>query len=106
MVPRGSNGAGQAILDARALRDSLRHRGDPAAALEATSRQRLPATAKVVLTNRSMPPGRDPAQEVLDRTGDKPFERIEDVISQAEMREISERYKRIAGFSKEALAAS
>ncbi len=30
MVPRGSNGAGQAILDARCLADALAARGDPA----------------------------------------------------------------------------
>jgi 5-methylphenazine-1-carboxylate 1-monooxygenase len=65
---------------------------------------RLPATAKVVSANLEVPPD-ILLKEVLDRTGDRPFDRIEDVISQDEMREISERYKRIAGFSKEALAA-
>ena len=35
MVPRGSNGAGQAILDARALTSALLEHGDPAAALAA-----------------------------------------------------------------------
>ena len=33
MVPRGSNGAGQAILDARALTSALLENGDPVAAL-------------------------------------------------------------------------
>jgi 5-methylphenazine-1-carboxylate 1-monooxygenase len=105
MVPRGSNGSAQAILDARQLRTQLHEQDDPAAALEAYQQVRLPATAKVVSANLVMPPD-ILLKEVLDRTGDKPFDRIEDVISQAEMREISERYKRIAGFSKETLAAS
>jgi 5-methylphenazine-1-carboxylate 1-monooxygenase len=105
MVPRGSNGSAQAILDARELRNRLQELDDPAAALEAYQQVRLPATAKVVSANLAVPPD-ILLKEVLDRTGDKPFDRIEDVISQAEMREISERYKRIAGYSKEALAAS
>ena len=104
MVPRGSNGSAQAILDARELRRRLHELDDPAVALEAYQQVRLPATAKVVSANLEVPPD-ILLKEVLDRTGDQPFDRIEDVISQDEMREISERYKRIAGFSKETLAA-
>jgi 2-polyprenyl-6-methoxyphenol hydroxylase-like FAD-dependent oxidoreductase len=106
MVPRGSNGAAQSILDARALRDALvAHPDDPAAALTEYESIRLPATGNVVRANRKMPPD-TLLKVVLDRTGDQPFEKIEDVISQEEMREISERYKRIAGFSKETLEAA
>ena len=57
MVPRGSNGAGQAIL-----------------------------------------------REVYERTGDQPFARIEDVIAEAELRVITDRYKTVAGYDKKALA--
>jgi len=32
------------------------------------------------------------------RTGDKPFKRLEDVISQDELRAISDGYKRVAGY--------
>jgi 5-methylphenazine-1-carboxylate 1-monooxygenase len=106
MVPRGSNGAAQSILDARALRDALLATpGDPAAALTAYERMRLPATAEVVRANRAVPPD-ILLKEVLDRTGDQPFDRIEDVISAEEIRAISERYKRIAGFSKDTMTAS
>lgn len=55
MVPRGSNGAGQAILDARRLAE-LRVKGDPLAALTADEAGPLPATTKVVLTDHSNPP--------------------------------------------------
>src|SRR5690348_14254875 len=47
MVPRGSNGAGQAILDVRVLTDALLEH-DPAAALAAYEKQRLEATTRVV----------------------------------------------------------
>ncbi len=102
MVPRGSNGAGQAILDARALRNALAGIADPAAALRAYEAARLPATAKVVRANRANPPDAI-LREVWLRTGDRPFTRIEDVISVAELREMSERYKDVAGFSHDAL---
>ena len=39
------------------------------------------------------------------RTGDKPFRHIDDVISQAELAGLLQRYQRIAGFDKEKLAA-
>ncbi len=102
MVPRGSNGSGQAILDARALRNALASIADPGAALRAYEAARLPATARVVRTNRTTPPDAI-LREVWLRTGDRPFTRIEDVISVTELREISERYKDVAGFSHEAL---
>ena len=46
MVPRGSNGSGQAILDARALVDWLARGGDPTAALAEYERLRLEPTAQ------------------------------------------------------------
>ncbi|MDQ6681523.1 MAG: flavin-dependent oxidoreductase, partial [Pseudomonadota bacterium] len=104
MVPRGSNGAGQAILDARCLADLLGSGMEPAAALAAYEAQRLAATTQVVLTNRSNPPDAI-IREVLDRGGDRPFGRIEDVISQAELAAMSERYKQVAGLDRKPLAA-
>jgi 5-methylphenazine-1-carboxylate 1-monooxygenase len=103
MVPRGSNGAGQAILDARALTAALAEHADPAAALALYEQQRLEATTRVVLTNRSNPPDAI-LREVFQRTGDRPFRAIEDVISRDELVALSEGYKRIAGYSKEALS--
>ncbi|MDH3320844.1 MAG: flavin-dependent oxidoreductase [Betaproteobacteria bacterium] len=102
MVPRGSNGAGQAILDAHALADCLAGEGDPAAALAAYEAVRLGPTTDVVLENRHNPPDAI-LREVYERTGDRPFARIEDVIGHAELREISERYKRVAGYDRDSL---
>ena len=102
MVPRGSNGAGQAILDARALTVALLQNADPVAALASYENQRLEATARVVLTNRANPPDAI-LREVFQRTHDRPFKAIEDVISRDELVALSEGYKRIAGYSKDAL---
>jgi 2-polyprenyl-6-methoxyphenol hydroxylase-like FAD-dependent oxidoreductase len=103
MYPRGSNGAGQAILDARCLADLLAEGRDPVAALKAYEKVRLDATAKVVLTNRTNPPDAI-IREVWQRTGDKPFANIDDVISQDELRALSDSYKRVAGYDRETLA--
>jgi len=105
MYPRGSNGAGQAILDARCLADALGADADPIRALAAYEAKRLPFTAEVVRMNRSNPPDAI-LREVYERTGDRPFERIEDVISAADLAAMSERYKRVAGADRASLAAA
>jgi 2-polyprenyl-6-methoxyphenol hydroxylase-like FAD-dependent oxidoreductase len=101
MVPRGSNGAGQAIIDARALAQELAQ-GDAPAALAAYEAKRLAPTSNVVLENRRNPPDAI-LREIYERTGDQPFGRIEDVIGEAELREISERYQRVAGYDRDTL---
>ncbi|HKS47502.1 MAG TPA: hypothetical protein VJT49_20805 [Amycolatopsis sp.] len=53
--------------------------------------------------NRVAPPDAI-LREVWERTGDRPFERIDDVITLAELQDISERYKQVAGFSRGRLA--
>jgi 5-methylphenazine-1-carboxylate 1-monooxygenase len=104
MVPRGSNGAGQAILDTRAMTSALLANDDPVAAFAAYEKQRLEATTRVVLTNRTNPPDAI-LREVYQRTNDRPFKAIGDVISHDELVALSDSYKQIAGFSKEALRA-
>ena len=104
MVPRGSNGAGQAILDARAVADELAARPqDPVAALAAYEERRRGATAAVVLANRANPPDAI-LREVYERTGDRPFERLEDYVTTEELAQIAENYKRLAGFTLRDLA--
>lgn len=102
MVPRGSNGAGQAILDTRALTDRLREIDDPVRALTAYDAERREATSAVVRLNRTNPPDAI-LREVYERTGDKPFDRIEDVISADDLAAVLDRYRRVAGYSHEAL---
>lgn len=103
MLPRGSNGAMQAILDTRALADALAAAGDVVSALREYERARLELVNRIVLTNRVTPP--DVLIEVVQRrTGNRPFERREDVIGDDELRDLLERYKRTARYSDEALA--
>lgn len=102
MYPRGSNGAGQAILDARTLAGCLKRERDVPAALRAYEAARLASAYAVVLANRDSGPDALLA-EVHRRTGDRPFARIDEVISEAEMRALAEKYQRIAGFEREAL---
>jgi len=103
MYPRGSNGAGQAILDARVLASSFKKYSDPLAALKNYEAIRLGPANEVVLANRSSGPD-SILRAVHERTGDRPFGRIEDVISSEEIRAISDNYKRIAGFERDSLA--
>ena len=105
MYPRGSNGAAQGLIDARTLADCVAAADDLTAALQAYDQARVGPTAKVVQTNRSVPP--DFINIKVDElSGGRPFGHIDDLISQAELREISDNYKRIAGFSQEAVASS
>ncbi|QIO36919.1 flavin-dependent oxidoreductase [Bradyrhizobium sp. 1(2017)] len=103
MYPRGSNGAGQAILDAASLAHHLTVASDPLSALKAYQAERLPKTTEVVLANRSNPPDAI-NREIWQRTGDKPFAQIEDVISLEELTALSDGYKKIAGYDKTSLA--
>jgi len=101
MYPRGSNGAGQAILDTRCLVEQLEAHGLTPEALALYDQIRNAATAKVVLMNRSNPPDTI-LREVHERSGDKPFERIEDVVSAGVLAQIADNYKRVAGMSPHA----
>jgi 5-methylphenazine-1-carboxylate 1-monooxygenase len=103
MYPRGSNGAGQAILDARALAGCLKRNSNVPGALKDYETVRLKAANDLVLMNRANPPDAI-LREVWKRSGDKPYARIDDVISNAELVAMSEAYKRVAGFERDSLA--
>ncbi len=103
MVPRGSNGAGQAILDAESLSVSLATIPRVEDALKDYEMKRRGPTANVVLENRRNPPDAI-LREVYERTGDRPFDRIDAVISPAELKALSERYKKVAGYDRGSLA--
>ena len=102
MYPRGSNGAGQAIVDARFLAGEIKRRGATIEALQGYEAVRRPATSQVVLTNRSDPPDAI-LREVWNRSGGRRFERIEDLIPTDELQGILDRYKKVAGFDIETL---
>lgn len=99
MYPRGSNGAAQAILDARALADLLAAGGDPAAALTAYEALRSEPTARVVRTNREQPPDFI-IRRVEELTNDQPFDDLDRYITRAELQKLSEDYKRVTGFTR------
>ncbi|MBC7602989.1 MAG: flavin-dependent oxidoreductase [Ramlibacter sp.] len=102
MYPRGSNGSAQALIDARTLADLLAAPGVWAQSLKVYEQQRMSPTARIVETNRTVPP--DFINIKVDElSGDQPFCHIDDLISQTELREMSDEYKRVAGFSLEAL---
>jgi len=102
MRPNGSNGASQGILDGMALADALRSERTIEQALVAYETQRLEPTAKLTLDNRETGPERV-LQMVEDRCPDG-FVDIHDHFTDAELGEIAERYKKLAGFSRDALA--
>jgi 2-polyprenyl-6-methoxyphenol hydroxylase-like FAD-dependent oxidoreductase len=102
MVPRGSNGAGQAILDAPCLVEQLKKFGLTAEALTAYDQIRGKATGEVVLMNRKAPPDAI-LKTVHERTGGARFNAIEDVISADELAAISNSYKNVAGLNKDVL---
>ncbi len=99
MYPRGGNGAGQSILDARALARCFKSVPDTASALTAYQAERLPAANGVVLRVRSAPPDLM-LKMVHERSGDRPFNNIDDLITQEERIAIIEDYKRVAGYDK------
>src|SRR5690606_7754447 len=102
MVPRGSNGAGQAIIDARVLAGNLKRLGPLPAARQQHDEERVKATPQGVLPTRVNPPDAI-LREVFVRSNGKRLDRIDDLISQAELKEIAENYRKVAGFDARSL---
>jgi 5-methylphenazine-1-carboxylate 1-monooxygenase len=101
MYPIGSNGASQAILDAPALAAALTAEPDTVAALRRYEQARLQPTARIVLANRQQGP--EQVMQIVEERAPRGFARLNDVIAQAELEEVADRYKRLAGFDKEEL---
>ena len=99
MYPTGSNGASQAIVDARVLGAFLVQSGITPAALAAYNAALCGPISEVVLRNRGDGPF-GLLKIVDDRCGGH-FTAIDDVISQAERDEYMVSYKKAAGFSRD-----
>jgi 2-polyprenyl-6-methoxyphenol hydroxylase-like FAD-dependent oxidoreductase len=96
MYPVGSNGASQAILDARCLADRLVSGDNPMHALWTYEQERLPMTAQIVRMNRKGgPEGVIDAVENLAPDG---FDKIDDVLSHDQRMAIVRGYASAAGF--------
>ena len=103
MYPIGSNGASQAILDARVLTREIAAHGATEAALLAYEAERRPATAAIVLANRRNGP--EQVMQLVEERAPDGFAHIGDVLSAQELEDAARGYKRIAGFDKDALNA-
>jgi 2-polyprenyl-6-methoxyphenol hydroxylase-like FAD-dependent oxidoreductase len=99
MYPVGSNGAGQAILDARSLADYLTSADTVESALAAYDAERRPATAEIVLANREGGP--EGVIDMVETRAPNGFDDIETVATHAEREAVVRGYARLAGYSKQ-----
>jgi 5-methylphenazine-1-carboxylate 1-monooxygenase len=99
MYPVGSNGASQAILDARCLADQLVSSEHARAALAGYEADRLPKTAEIVRNNRKGGP--EGVIDEVERLAPDGFDDIDEVLSHAEREAIVKGYAQLAGFAKE-----
>lgn len=95
MYPYGGNGAAQAILDARALARALARASSPAGGLAEYEAQRRLATTRIVLANRQGGP--EECLDIVERRAPDGFNRVQDVISTAELAAIARRYQQLTG---------
>lgn len=102
MYPIGSNGASQAILDARELADRLLASPRIEEALVAYDEARRPVTAAIVAANRRQGP--DEVMLIAEARAPEGFAHIHDVIPQSELETIAAKYKQTAGFDRESVA--
>lgn len=99
MYPVGSNGASQAILDARCLADRLRDCEHVYHALWAYEQERLPMTTQIVMMNRKGGP--EGVIDAVEQRAPNGFTNIDDVLSYEERKAIVRGYASTAGFARE-----
>ena len=101
--PVGSNGATQAIVDARLIGAALRDHGVGPEALLAYEAFARPRTQAVILANRGSGP--DAVMQWVEDLCGGEFAQIGDVIPHDQLAAHAAKYKQLAGFSIEALNA-
>ena len=104
MYPTGSNGASQAVIDARVLGASILQHGVTPAALQAYDERLCAEVSAVVLRNRGAGPFG--LLNLLDERCGGVFDDIDAVIPAAERDAFMSRYKAAAGFAMETLNGS
>ncbi|MBM3547988.1 MAG: flavin-dependent oxidoreductase [Alphaproteobacteria bacterium] len=103
MYPIGSNGASQAILDARALAAAIMTNGTTPAALAQYETGRRPKTSGIVLANRKNGP--EQVMQIVEERAPDGFADLDAVIARDELEGIAATYKRLAGFDPTILNA-
>ena len=71
---------------------------DELAALKRYESERLPATSRIVLSNREQGP--EKVMQIVEERAPNGFKKLSDVASYEELYEIVERYRQIAGFQR------
>ena len=104
MYPTGSNGASQAIVDARVLGATLIEHGVTQGALAVYDKQLCGPISEVVLRNRGAGPFG--LLNMVDEKCGGAFDDIDDIIPPAERNEFMAGYKAAAGFAIEKLNSS
>jgi 5-methylphenazine-1-carboxylate 1-monooxygenase len=99
MYPVGSNGASQAILDARFLADRLNDAEHAVHALWLYEQTRLPMTAEIVRSNRRGGP--EGVIDAVEERAPDGFSNIDDVLSFEQRKAIVGGYASKAGFARE-----
>jgi 2-polyprenyl-6-methoxyphenol hydroxylase-like FAD-dependent oxidoreductase len=103
MYPVGSNGASQAILDARVITREILAHGVTHAALAAYEAERRPVTTDLVMLNRRNGP--EQVMQLVEERAPDGYDVVTDVLSLQELEDIAANYKRVAGFQVEGLNA-
>lgn len=103
MRPIGSQAGSQAVVDARFLAKALAESLTVEEGLKTYETLRLPAVNAVVLRNRDYGP--EIVMQMAEDRAPQGFERIDDVIPQAELEAIALSFKKAAGFDPEGLNA-
>ena len=103
MYPIGSNGATQAVIDARALAYHVRTAASVDAALAAYETERREATSRIVLMNRAQGP--DKVMDLAQERAPNPEDDLDTRLPMSERAAIAADYKKVAGFDPAALNA-
>ena len=103
MYPVGSNGASQAIIDARKIGRGFLDHGVNPDALAAFENEVRPASGRMILAGRGSGP--DSVVTIVEERCGGEFDDINDVMPYDERAALSDKYKKLAGFDIETLNA-
>jgi 2-polyprenyl-6-methoxyphenol hydroxylase-like FAD-dependent oxidoreductase len=99
MQPTGAQAGSQAVIDARTLTAALLKVSDPVKALYRYDNQRRPIMNDIVLRNRRFGP--EAVLQLVEERAPNGFDRIDDVVSRAEIEAISASFDMAAGLDIE-----